>query len=122
MSQELRLTAQVTYAKGNDAYQRNPGNLAVDVSGVPRASQVQTIGFAAHEALLMGDVATAGYAFFRNLDSSNFVLIGRDDGGTFREVIKLRAGQWAVVPLGINAPYAKADTAACNLEYCIFSV
>lgn len=81
------------------------------------AANVQTIGFAAHEALAMGDVAAAGYAFFRNLDATNFVLIGTDAAGTFHPFAKLKKGEAGVIRLGTNAPYAKADTGAVNL-YC----
>lgn len=84
------------------------------------AAGVATIGFAAHEAIVMQDVAAAGWARFENLDSTNFVQIGTDAAGTFHPFVKLKAGEFCILRLGTNAPYAKADTAAVQLDYEIF--
>jgi hypothetical protein len=84
------------------------------------AGGIASIGHAAHEALVMGDVGTAGWAFFRNLDGTNFVVIGVDDSGTFHPFLKLKAGQYCICPLGTSAPYAKADTAAVQLQFRIY--
>jgi hypothetical protein len=75
---------------------------------------VQTIGFAAHEAIVLTDISTYGYAEFTNLDATNFVQIGIDETGTFHPLVKLEAGQSARLWLS-EAPYAQADTAACDL-------
>ena len=82
----------------------------------------QEIGFAAHEAIDLGSVATPGWAFFVNLDTLNFVEIGIDVAAAFHPFAKLRFGEFAVVPLGTAAPYAKADTAAVKLSYGILDV
>jgi hypothetical protein len=69
----------------------------------------------------MGDVLTAGYAFFRNLDTVNFVHVGIDVGGTFYPFLKLFPGQVGIAPLGTNSPYARFDTLAGLLEYGILN-
>lgn len=84
------------------------------------AGGVATIGFAAHEAIVMQDVAAAGWARFENLDSTNFVQIGIDVSAAFHPFVKLKAGEFCILRLGTNAPYAKADTAAVQLDYEIF--
>jgi hypothetical protein len=84
------------------------------------AAGVPSIGFAAHEAIVMQDVASAGWARFCNTSATNFILIGTDSTGTFIPFLKLLAGEEVWVRLGTNAPYAKADTAAVLLDYEIF--
>jgi len=80
----------------------------------------QTIGFAAHEALVVTDITTLGVAFFRNRDAANFVEIGVDVGATFYPLVRLNAGESYVLRLsqGITV-YAQADTAAVILERII---
>lgn len=85
------------------------------------AGGIHTIGFAAHEALPMGDVTTAGWGHFENLDTTNFIEIGKDVGGTFHGVLKLKAGERFPCRLGINAPYAKSDTGAVKLRWRIYN-
>lgn len=100
-------------------YSRNDtADIAADPPNV--AAGVPNIGFAAHEALVMQDVSSAGWARFENLDSTNFIQIGVDSGGTFIPFLKLLAGEYTFVRLATSAPYAKADTAAVKLDYEIF--
>lgn len=97
------------------------GRLRPDQASALLVSGSPSIGFAAHEALPMGDVVTAGWAFFQNLGPTNFVLIGIDIAGAFHQFAKLKAGEAGLIRLGTNAPYAKADTAAVNLLYLILA-
>ena len=98
----------------------NPGTLLVTMSGANATGGVQEIGTTA-ETLTMGDVATAGYAYFRNTDATNFVELGTGTGGSFVAFAKLKAGESAILRLGTNAPTAKADTASVNLLYGILA-
>jgi len=84
------------------------------------AGLTQAIGFAAHEALTVGDVGTLGWAWFRNLDATNFVQIGVDVAATFYPLVRLNAGEAGCFRLahGITA-YAQADTGAVVLEKLI---
>jgi hypothetical protein len=67
----------------------------------------------------VGEITTVGLAWFRNMDSTNYVEIGYDDSG-FKKLIKLKAGeQFGPVRLAQSAPYAQADTAAVDLEYML---
>lgn len=86
-----------------------------------RASATQTIGTTA-EALVMTDVSSAGAAYFLNTDSTNYVDVGVDVGGTFYGLIRLMPGKFAFCPrLATNAPYARANTSSVALEFIIFS-
>ena len=121
----LKLTLGWTYSNGT-------GNQTVNrtlpaksdthtITANTKVENTQSIGTGAHEALVLGEVGTPGYAFFHNTDSTNFVEIGIDESSTFHAFAKLKAGQKAVVPL-TEAPYAKADTGAVDLDYAIFGV
>jgi hypothetical protein len=92
--------------------------LELTLTGTGVCENMQTVGTAAHEALVLGEVATYGWLYARNSDGTNFVQLGYDDTGTFRPFIKLLAGEFCMVPLAA-APYAKADTGSVKLDYMI---
>ena len=94
--------------------------LSIDMAGVHKDHHVQEIGFAAHEAITVsGDIGTPGMAFFKNLDTTNFVQIGVLDDAAFAPLAKLLAGEPAQFRLATGTFYAQADTAAVNLDVCI---
>ena len=69
----------------------------------------------------LGQVTAPHWAYFHNLDATNYLTIRNGSGGT--DLLKLLAGEYAFVPLlDTSAPYAIADTAACLLEYLILSL
>ena len=71
-------------------------------------------------AIPLGGITSCGWAFFYNSDATNFLAIRNGSGGA--DVIKLKAGEIAMLPLlDACVPYAIADTAACLLEFLIFS-
>ena len=99
-----------------------PDTIRVDQASALKAADVQIIGFSAHEALTLADVTTRGYAGFTNLDAANWVEIGVEVAATFYPVIRLLAGESGLFPLSPSVTlYAKADTAAVNLNKWIVS-
>ena len=92
------------------------GTIQVDATGDGFVHNVQTVGFAAHEAMELNDVGTAGYCYAKNIDATNFVQLGLDVGGTFYPFGKLLPGEIALVRVA-GTWYAKADTAAVKLAY-----
>ena len=122
MADEIQHYAKLRVASGNLDETSGGVQETYDLADTSpqQAAGIASIGFAAHEAIVMGDVSTAGWAYFKNLDSTNFVALGVDVSGTFYPLAKLKAGQYCVVPLGTSAPYAKADTAAVQLHYRIY--
>lgn len=58
-------------------------------------------------------------AVFRNLDATNFVTVGVVQGGTYRPFLHLGPGQWSAATLGMGPTelFARADTAAVDLQY-----
>lgn len=119
MADELTLNTGWTYNKNGRKRVISPTVSQEDISGAGVVENMQAIGFAAHEALVLGDVATPGFCYFRNSHATNYIEIGIDSTGTFVPFIKLMAGQSCFVWWGGTDPYAKANTSAINLDYAI---
>ena len=123
MADELSLKGlTIDFAKsGSPSISITAGSLTIDVSGAQVMDNVQNIG-TSEEAILLGDVAAGGYWFVQNLDSTNFVELRSGTGAT--DFIKLLAGEWAIFRTSADAtaPYAIADTGACNVRFVRFDV
>lgn len=118
MADEITTTTSIRLANGTVKTSRSPGSIQADQATARYVANVQDIGFAAHEALDLGQVATPGVSWFMNQDDTNYVEVGIDDTGTFEPTVKLLPGEDAKLRLA-GAPYAKANTAAVDLEYVI---
>ena len=119
MANEITLNLKMQVSKGFIEYIQNPGALSVTMSGTTASGGSQTIASSAGgTALNMGSVSSAGYAYFRNIDSAIAIEIGTNTG-TFAAFAKLKAGEAAIIRLGTNAPYAKAASSSANLQYFI---
>lgn len=70
-------------------------------------------GTAINVALL----ASPGWAYFKNLDPTNFVTILNAVSGN--ALVKLKPGEVAMFRLAAAAPAALSDTAICDMEYLI---
>lgn len=120
MANEITLNLSLKVSKSYLQHSETPGTITVDLSGTNATGGSQNIGTAA-EAIVMNDVATAGYAFFRNLGPTNYVELGTGTGTSFAAFAKLKAGEPAVIRLGTSAPTAKANSAAIDLQYFILA-
>lgn len=120
MADELTTTIQYTLTRTNITQARVTQSNSVDCSADLMVENVQAIGTSA-ENLAVGDVATPGYGYYKNLDATNYVEIGKDSGG-FVAFVKLKPGEDCWFPIAASITIqAKADTASCNLYYKIFS-
>lgn len=122
MAQELTINASLAYSdsEGSDL-SIEIADLKPNVSTKKFVHAKQNIGIT-EEAIGLGEVTSLGWAFFKNLDSTNFLSIKTGTGGTI--IMKLLAGESAGpfrFGSGITAPFAIADTAACQMEYLIVS-
>jgi hypothetical protein len=121
MANEITVISSISVAKGYFSIERGGGVQQITMSGDETSSGIQTIGFAAHEILeVHTDFGTAGWGFFQNLDLTNYVEVGRDQGGTFVPVLKLKPGVSVAVPLASKLIYAKANTGAVKLLYELY--
>lgn len=117
MANELTLSFSLALAKGGAVAARSSGTKLVTVSGTAYVANIPSIG-TADEVLALGDVATNGYILLHNLDATNFITLGAD-GSSYP--IKVLAGEWSLLRWNGAAIHAKADTAACLLEYYLVS-
>ena len=114
MSAEITYNATLTNSGLRTSF--GTGSKSIDQTTKRKVSNTQAVG-TTHEALVMGEVATARWAYFENKDLANYVEVGTDSAGSFIAFLRLDAGQYVIVPLATNAPYAKANTAALDLLY-----
>jgi hypothetical protein len=119
MANELTYQLQARLGNGNLIDSYASGSLSADQSTASLIRNTQNIGTSA-EALALGGVTTPGFAVFQNLDDTNYVEIGVDSGG-FVAVVKLKPGEQAILRLATTAPQARANTAAVDLFYIIYS-
>lgn len=116
MASELTLSASVTYADNEGADESlSVSDLLATVSAKRYTKLKQNVG-TAEEAVVLGEVTAPGWAMFINRDASNFInLKVATSGAVFA---KLKPGEFALLRLGsgAQAPFAQADTAACQLE------
>jgi len=119
MADEITLRWNLTADKGNLYRRKAPESQSITLtaSSPAVAAGVASIGFAAHEAIPLGDVAAVGLAWFTNLDATNYVELGVQVTATFYPFVKLLPGESYCFRLGSSAPYAQANTAAVKLEY-----
>jgi len=66
------------------------------------------------------NLTTYGWAYFQNLDTTNFVTVGLSVSAVYYSFLKLKPGEIALLRLepGITVQ-AQADTAAVKLNYLV---
>lgn len=118
MSNELTVTMSIRFSKGGAKYQKTFTD-TIDVTGDAFTSGVQAIGTSEEEVAQGADLGTPGWVWIKNLDSTNYVEIGSTTGVYD---IKLLAGEGCLYRHNSATVYAKANTAACNIEYVIIEL
>jgi hypothetical protein len=117
---ELTLSAALEFIKSNTRTSTKDmgiSGLQFTVSGTDCIGPVtQTIGTSA-EALDIGDITTPGYVAIKNLDATNYVTIRM--GSTGADVVKLKAGEFAMFRLASTNPFALANTSSCQVLYVL---
>ena len=114
MANELNLRINFTHTKNNAIAQRNIQAL-FNVTGNAVVQSVQSIA-TTDTTLVLGDVSTIGFFYFHNLDPINYIIIGSD--GTLYPN-KVKPGEFGMVRWNAAAIHAKANAAACLLEYIL---
>tara|TARA_R100001086_G_scaffold169725_5_gene92520 strand:+ start:5450 stop:5815 length:366 start_codon:yes stop_codon:yes gene_type:complete len=120
MADEISYTASLAINATNFVESFTPGKLSIDLASTAGSGGSQVIG-TGHEAIAKGDTAAGGVAFFRNLDETNYVEIGLEVSSAFQPMVKLLAGEYALMRLATADVFAKANTANINLQYRMLS-
>ena len=115
MANELSLTITGNFSKNGATQIVSSGTKNVTVTGNYSIRNTQAVG-TVDETLQMGEMATAGYAFVHNLSTANYCDFG-NDGSNYP--MRLKAGEWMATRLTSAVFHAKANTAACDIEYCV---
>ena len=123
MANELSITGPViSFTKANvPSVNVTVSTITPTVAGTQIMDNVQNVGIT-EEAILLGDVAPGGYVFIQNMDATNFVSIRQATGAA--NFMKLLAGEWAIFRMSVDttAPFAIADTGACNVRFLRFDL
>ena len=118
MADEITYNVVLSCRNGSFDFTRSVSN-TIDQNTVGGAVPgTQSIG-TTHELVdVLADLTAEGYFIATNLDTTNFVEIGVDVSATFYPLIRLKAGESSMGRLSPGvAVYAKADTAACQLQF-----
>lgn len=118
MANEITITARLRAIKSYLSIDKNQ-TINADLSATAVADVVQNIGTTYEQIVLPAEVTAGGYAWFRNLDATNYVEIGVEVSAAFYPLVKLKAGEVAVLRLATATIFAKANTAAVNLQSCV---
>ena len=119
MADEITASASIGYedSEGADELLAVSEKLAT-VASKKYIKAKQNIG-TSEEAITLGEVTSPGWGVFINRDATNFINLKVATGGAI--FAKLLPGEFACLRLGsgAQAPFAIADTGACQMEYFI---
>jgi hypothetical protein len=118
MANEISVTIDLSYSKGGAKYNRTFSK-KITQTGDSYNSAIQSIGTVEEEVAQGAEVGTPGVVLVHNLDSTNYIEIGSTTGVYD---IKLLAGEAWTYRHNSATIYAKANTAACLLEYSIIEL
>jgi len=115
MANEIQMSASLIVNKDGTSL-NGTASKTVDMSGSAKIASTQNIGTTT-EALSIGDVTDVGYVYIKNLDSTNYVEVGiTSPVSASNAMITLKPGEFALFPTRLETIYAKANTAACNVD------
>jgi hypothetical protein len=122
MAAELQIAGSMAFSKASPVIASvgcSFGSQSVTVTGNNFIKKTQTIGYENAEALILGDVVPGGYAYFKNIGSTNYIKLMTGTAGAV--FARLKPGEWAIFRLdaSVTAPAAQADTADTPLEYML---
>lgn len=124
MANEIRGTVILQIDKGN-FHKKLPGSTSQFTATLSSSTYTGTSGVfavptaAAGTAFDVSDLtANGGYFYAKNLDTTNYVEIGAQVGGTFYPIVRLNAGEATIFRVSDRTNfYGRANTAAVSLEY-----
>lgn len=114
MAKEIYSSLNFTAAK-NGASIAFDGSFSLTMAGNEMINRTQVIGTSS-ETLNFGDIAgSPGRVIIKNLDPTNYVIIGGDSGLTVFSIVLL-PGQFATFQPTTGTIYAQADTADVRIQ------
>lgn len=119
MADEITIVSGISGTKSNLTFTVPVNTKTVDLSGSAFIRNCQTIG-TTYEAITVGDLASAGWCYITNLDSTNFVEFGVEVAATFYPFVKILAGESAgPFKLSTLTIFGRANTASVRADILI---
>lgn len=121
MANEITLAATLSYEDSEDSSELlTLTDILASVASKKYIKHKQNIGIT-EEAITLGEVTAPGWALFINRDETNFIELRVATSGA--KFAKLLPGEFALLRLGsgATAPFAIADTAACQMEFFLIN-
>lgn len=116
MPKEIKSGTRVVFDDGSTRIVWSKGVIEIDSSGKQTVRHTQAIG-TSEEAIDVGDLTAPYHLIAFNVDATNYVDIYLATGDT--NSIRVKAREVAGPVRLTAAPFAKANSAACNLEYLL---
>lgn len=113
MANEISIFLSVTASKNGGTVSAS-GSKTITMAGEQMIANVQIVGLT-EEPLFLGDVATGGWLFVKNLDTTNSIKVHESGGESADHAITLLAGEFALLK-PTSGLYATAFTAPCNVQ------
>lgn len=121
MANEIKINFGVTYANGALSDAVAPYTANVNQTTQQFHGTVVSVG-TSEEDLAIGDIATLGYLYLKNIDPTNYVQYGPKSGASMVAFGRLKAGESAMLRLepGITLRWI-ANTAAVKVLAKIYN-
>ena len=114
MANELSISIAFAETKNGVTFSKS-FTKTVTITGDNPIAKVQSVA-TSDTTVDIGGIGTPGYFVAKNLDATNYVTLGTDGTNYFDQ---LKAGEIMVKRWNGAAIHAKANTAACLLEYLL---
>ena len=120
MANEIKITIKFDFKNGNAAFpvERTDKKYDAVASAQRFVAGKQNIGYSSEEAIDIQEITNLGWAYFENLDDTDFVELRSATG--VADFAKLKTLEIATLRMAANAvPFAQANTSTVDLLYCI---
>lgn len=130
MADEISFAFSFKATKGalTETVARNGLKFPMAASSPRTSGQVQNISTTQEIVTIPADLTVPGWCYLANFDTTNFIQIGVLVSATFYPLARLGPGECfmikldpAMVVTGASVLYAKADTAACDMQVKVFT-
>ncbi len=120
MANELTISAALSFTKGSvSGAGLSAGDTTFDVTGVDYVEGTMATATTPGGAIPIGDIASPGYMWAKNTDSTNSIYL-IDSGGHGSPAVKLLPGEFVLFRWDSAAvPYAMASASTPILHYII---
>jgi len=119
MANEIKITVKFNFKNGNAAFPVTREDKKYDAVADPQrfVAGTQSVG-TSEEAIEIQEITNLGWAYFENLDATNFVELR--PATAVAAYAKLKAGEIGTIRMAADAvPFAISNTAETELYYCI---